>query len=421
MPKPPLHALLETIEAAAPLAPVLQAAGGSVAEAWARVQEQKAMVERHQENLDYFARVYAPLGWTAFDQLSLDIAERLRPLTIAEGQDLLLEHFLNPDELRLFSMRLRRPAYVAWRDIAERAFERAKDRDFLSAAPLIFIVIDGMCQHHLHKSAFGGAADEDVFDTLTTAPNGLAHGLALAGKTRKKLCTDALEAPYRNGILHGRDTNFGHAIVAAKAINLLRATVDYIDKRNDEEERISTAVEDQRPPDWNAVLAARAETRAFRQATEAWVARAPREGSFATYENASGLADNTPESAAIAFLKAMAKSNYGKLAELTLDYTKRTRQKWAGDLRRDYGDLGLRQWRLGWLNDSAAAASELSAVVSGQWEGRTWSGRIELRMLYVDEDNDPLPRDLAGGRWVATPNALSEMWRLAYATLRPNE
>ncbi len=416
-PKTPQEALMAQINQALPL---IEAAGLADADAIARVKAEKAKFERHLNNLDYFTRVYAPLGWTPYDNMCVDMMETVTNLDIAAGETHLVSHYLSADALQLFEYSFRRQGYVAWRDMLVHALSRLRGQDFMSAVPLLLMVTDGICQHHLQKSAFGGAADQEVFDSLTTALNSLSHALSLAGRTRRKLSTEALTTPYRNGILHGRDVNFGHAIVAAKAVNLLRAMLDYIDKRADEASRIERAIADQQPPDLMAIASAAEERRAFKHALDSWKPRPPREGVFATNESASGLEPGTPELAAVSFLKAAATKNYGKLAELTLDFTRRTPAKWAGDLRRDYDELSIQKWSFGWLNDTASAATEGLARVSGSWRGQAWSGQISIRLNYVDAEMDALPRDLPSGRWVVFASAFAEMWQCAFAAARSN-
>src|SRR5690606_9956922 len=106
------------------------------------------------------------------------------------------------------------------------------------------------------------------------------------------------------------------------------------DRLSDEEERVAKAAEDQRPPDWAAILARHARTQAISEAIDGWAARPPLTGVFASYENSAGIVDGTPEAAVVDFLKAMARRNFGKLADLTHDLTRRSKEKWAGDLRR---------------------------------------------------------------------------------------
>lgn len=385
-------------------------------ESLAAVLQAKTVFESGLENLAFFNRVYAPLGWTPFDAISLDLLAKLRTIDLVDGEDLLVEHFLDPTRRRPLAMRFKSRRYEDWFKILERAFERLDAQDHISAIPLLLILIDGVCQRYLQKSAFGGATDAEVFDTLTDAPNGLSHALRLAGRTRKKFSTAALEAPYRNGILHGRDVNYGHPIVAAKAVNLLYGTLDYIDRRADEEQRLAKASRDQLPPDWATIFATRARTEAISQASASWVPRLPKTEIVASYSNASGLGRETPEAAAVDFLKAICRGNFGKLAELAADYTKRSPGKWAGDLKRDYGDIRLETWTIVELRDTASAASDLKIEVSGVWQGRSWQGVADMRLLYLDEQNDSLPRSLPEGRWKVLVSVFSDIWRFAYRT-----
>jgi hypothetical protein len=413
-PKPPYEALLAQAEL---LEPFLTLAGGAddrTTEALESFRREKATLTEGLENLGYFGRVYAPRGWTLYDDISLPLLAQLRTLEPAEAEIVLTDHFMDSHRLKRLGYRFIRARYANWQALAERAFERLAATDFVSAIPLLLIVIDGVCQRHIQKSAFGGATDQDVFDTLTSAPNGLAESLRLAGKTRKKVSAEPLDTPYRNGIMHGRDVNFGHAIVAAKSVNLLHAVLNYIDRLSDEEERIAKAAEDQRPPDWAAILSGHARTQAISEAIDGWAARPPLTGVFASYENSAGIVDGTPEAAVVGFLKAMAHRNFGKLADLTHDLTLRSKEKWAGDLRRDNGDLALQSWRLTSLADTAASVSVVRVEVAGAWKAKAWRGAIDLRTIYVDDANDILPRDFGEGRWQLLPSAFWDMWRLAY-------
>jgi len=66
----------------------------------------------------------------------------------------------------------------------------------------------------------------------------------LLGSTRRKLDVTPISVPYRHGVVHGLNPRFGHAIVAAKAFNLLHAMVDYFDRRRDEDARLAKAAEE---------------------------------------------------------------------------------------------------------------------------------------------------------------------------------
>jgi len=189
-------------------------------------------------------RSISPLGWVNYDRISTEIVARVLELRIDEGEDALTSYHLHPDNLRFLGYRFSTSHYEPWAAIYERAVERAAAEDYLSAIPLILIVIDGICTTSTGKHPFSGGADAPVFDTQTSGPGGLPEGLALLGSTRRKLNVEGLTVPFRHGIVHGLNPNFGSAIVAAKAFNLLQALVDYFDRRRDEAQRLAKAADE---------------------------------------------------------------------------------------------------------------------------------------------------------------------------------
>ena len=78
-PKTPQEALMAQINQALPL---IEAAGLADADAIARVKAEKAKFERHLNNLDYFTRVYDPLGWTPYSSAITSAQTRSSCLSI---------------------------------------------------------------------------------------------------------------------------------------------------------------------------------------------------------------------------------------------------------------------------------------------------------------------------------------------------
>lgn len=232
-------------------------------------------MKAHREHLAQFAQTYGPLGWTTYDRVSTTLLAELSSLEPAAGEARLTSHHLDPDALRILSHRMRIPAYEPWAEVLERAVERAAAEDYLSAVPLLLLIIDGVCTTTTQKHPFSGGADAPVFDTLTSGPGGIADGLKILGATRRKLSTEPLSAPYRHGIVHGLEPNFGRAIVAAKAFNLLQAMVDYFDRRRDEAARMAKAAEEQRQPSWKEVAGGIRDLEVKKRALAAWKARDP--------------------------------------------------------------------------------------------------------------------------------------------------
>jgi len=384
------------------------------------LNEQFEDVQRMHREREAFAARFGPLGWTNYDRLSVDTVAR----AVAETNDdaaehLLAAHHLDPDTLQFLSYRFHVTRFEAWQALYERAVERALAEDYLSAVPLVLIVIDGICTTKTGKHPFSGGADAPVFDSQTSGPAGIAEGLAILGATRRKLDPEPIRSPYRHGILHGLNPNFGNALVAAKAFNLLQASVDYFDRCEDEEARIAKAAAEQRPASWSELATKKANTRKMSRRIDAWQARPERAGeTLATSEGVHHLDPDSPEGIAASYLAAIVARNFGETAKATIDYPCRSIGFRAGRHREELGDLKLTSWQITGVRDEAAAISVVTTLVSGMHGETAWSGEQMMRLIYGDAKYDLMVRSAEGGRWSIMPNYLNALWGTAARSMR---
>nr|WP_314711560.1 hypothetical protein [uncultured Comamonas sp.] len=215
-----LAAMRLTAKAVGFLSPKLRESLHEVESQWAVLQEMKV-------NIALFSERYVPLGWANYDRMSSTVLTELAKCKVEQGEQLLTEYHLGDQALQVLGYRFYLPQFQPWAAIYERAIERCKSEDWLSAIPLILVIIDGICTTSSGKHPFSGGADAEVFDTQTSGSGGLAEALKVLGATRRKLSEDPIDAPFRHGVVHGLNPNYGYPIVAAKALNLLQATTDY--------------------------------------------------------------------------------------------------------------------------------------------------------------------------------------------------
>jgi len=387
------------------------------------LEKQFARVERMKEERAAFAKRFGPRGWTIYDRLSVEIVGE----AVAEADDEaaekeLVAYHLDPDHLQFLGYRFNVSRFEAWRDIYDRAVERAQAEDFLSAVPLVLIIIDGICTTKTGKHPFSGGADAPVFDTETSGPGGLSEGLAILGATRRKLDTDPIESPYRHGIFHGLNPSFGNAAVAAKAFNLLQAMVDYFDRREDEEARIAKAAKDQRQPSWSEITKTMAATRDNKRRIDEWKARPASSGQdIASSGQAHSLAADSPEATATVYLEAVVARNFGVIARLTIDYPLRSIGYRAGRHRNEFGEISVTDWRITGVRDEAPAISEVEVALKGNQGDRQWSGTQTMRLIFSDEKFDVRVRGAPDGIWAVMPNFLPKLWGTALESIRESE
>ncbi|WP_419744947.1 hypothetical protein [Xanthomonas phaseoli] len=357
-----------------------------------------------------FSERYVPLGWANYDRMSSQVLAELAKCGVEHGEQLLTQHHLDEQTLQVLGYRFQLPQFQPWATIYERAIERCKVEDWLSAVPLILIIIDGICTANSGKHPFSGGADAEVFDTQTSGAGGLAEALKVLGATRRKLSEEPIDAPFRHGVVHGLNPNYGRPIVAAKALNLLQATTDYFVSIKDEAQRLARAEEEQRPASFREIAATMRRTADLKAALESWRARQDRTG-LTIDESCPEIDDGSlPETVAAKYLQLLKKSNYGALAALHVDYPQRPVAYRAGRLRQELKGLRVLHWSISSIRDTSASSTTVQVNVRVEVAGCRDELSGEIRTMYADPSFEPMVRGAAGGQWYVMPNLTTDLW-----------
>ncbi|WP_218918160.1 hypothetical protein [Paracidovorax avenae] len=381
-----------------------------VRESWREVESRFAIVQEIKMNISLFSERYVPLGWANYDRMSSQVLAELAKCGVEHGEQLLTQHHLDEQTLQVLGYRFHSAQFQPWAAIYERAIERCKVEDWLSTVALTLIIIDGICTTNSGKHPFSGGADAEVFDTQTSGTGGLAEALKVLGATRRKLSEDAIDAPFRHGVVHGLNPNYGHPIVAAKAFNLLQATVDYFVSMKDEAQRLARAEEEQRPGSFSEIAASMRRTAELRAAFESWQPR-PDRTSLAIDETCADLGDETiPEAIAAKYLQLLKKSNYGALAALNVDYPQRSVAYRAGQLRKELKGLRVLHWTISSIRDTSASSTTIKVDLQVEVAGCRDEFSGEIRTMYADPSFEPMVRGTAGGQWFVMPNLTTDLW-----------
>jgi hypothetical protein len=401
--------IIDQIDSIKPFIKIIGLFNRKIRDGFANLKAQLESVKMIQAEFDIFVDTYSPLGWCLHDNISTDLVSQVVKLSDDNGELILTNYYLSPNILEFLGYRICSTSYEAWQNLYETATERISKSDYVSAVPLLLIIVDGICTHFTGKNAFSGGAEAPVFDSIASKAGGLADGLRILGATKRRVSNDPTEAPFRNGILHGLNTNYGNAITAAKAVNLLRATIDYFDHKRDELARIERASREQTPPSW-IELAQRINTTAkMTKMMEAWEKRPDQFGTIATSDQATTLEIGSPEESAYNYLKWAEKKNFGRLAEMTIDYMQRPLNMRAGRLSKGLKNVQISHWTITDVKDVLSAISEVYVSVSGSTNGKKWNIKGLIRLVFSDDDNTSLPRGWEGGKWLAIPKFLGDI------------
>lgn len=379
-------------------------------ENWKAVEREYENVEEIKRRMSQFAERFSPFGWALYDRMSTEVLEKIEHASQDEGEVILTKFHLSAPSCTQLKYRFMTPQFTPWLHIYERALDRCEASDWISAAPLLLICIDGLLTTTTGKHPFSGAADADVFDTVTSEPGGLSEGLRVLGATRRKLSMEPIDAPFRHGIVHGLNPQYGSPIVVAKAINLLQATVDYVQNLSDQTQRLEKARKAQEPPSWAALRTQWLKNNAARAALEAWEPRDEVLGPIATNLENSGVDADSPEHAAIVYLAQLAQANYGAVAAATVDYVQRPVGHRAGLLRKDLQGLTVKEWAIATSKDITAAMTHLDVEMTVLIKGTSSIVKSQLRMMYSDESLEAMARGVPEGKWRAMANLTTDLW-----------
>lgn len=383
----------------------------------AKVRQAKVDIAKIQAQMDelsqaqaVFTERYAPDGWSLFAGMATPTMFELEDAIKEDGTTILTSYHLDSQTLQTLWQRLKSERLRPWFNIFSTARERAEAGDFVSAVPLVLMIIDGIVTKLTGKHAFSGGTDAPVFDTLASGPGGIAELLRLLGQQRGSVTTSPLAAPFRHGIMHGMDPNFGHAIVAAKAFNALHAAIDYCERKLDEKDRVAQALEEQHVPLIRETLKGIADTAKTTKAIDDWSARPLK--SFddgASRAELAAFSEGSPEAASVAYLQALAQGNFGRIAAHTVDFVKRPIGARAKEFRSRLSDVGNCEWRILQIKDEAPAVSEVQAHVWGKSGGRSWSYKGTIRLIHEGEDDRSAVYGAESGRWKAIEFFLAKL------------
>lgn len=384
----------------------------SIRASWQNFEQEFSSVKEMMLNAELFAGRYAPLGWVLYDRMSTEILAHLREVEVSKGEEILTNFHLSEPTLKVLAFRFQLQQFEPWRHIYERAIERCKSEDWISAVPLLLIAIDGICTTSTGKHPFSGGADAEVFDSFTSSEGGLSDGLRVLGATRRKFSADPINAPFRHGIVHGLNPRYDSAIVAAKALNLLQATTDYFQKMQDESTRLAQAQAQQAPVKWSEIKEKLLFNAKVRKTLDAWRPRAEQAGAIAAHDSTNVLEEGTPEKAAAKYLSLLLRNNYGEVAALTVDYPLRPLKSRAGRLRQELQGLRLVGWSIVRINDHAASLTQIQVLCKLAVGQQVVEREFQLRMMYADDQFEVVVRGMSDGKWFVMPNFTTDLWVL---------
>ena len=345
---------------------------------------------------DRFNDAFSQDGWIATASMSADTMREALHLYKSgkkeEAVDAILSWFQR-DTIDLFAVQRTKgfnKAKNRWNQLQE-ALNLTLEERYWSAVPLILIACDGFASDILGTSPFEKDADLTAFDSIVGHPTSLQGLIEKITKGVRKSSDDDLTLPLRHGILHGQSLGYANRTVCMKAWLLMIALVDWAHDKESEDKR--------RREDLSARSVSFQETarslkrlRSDRRIMDAYEVRET-VGPFG-----DDLEKNSPEYAISEFLDSWKRGNYGVMAKRSVNLSKMSTSKMAGQLRRDGELIELCDFALRSVRQFTVARADAVAYLTG----RTMRGNVdgEYRIIlfrYTENGEVAMPAD--SGVW----------------------
>ncbi len=236
--------------------------------------------------------------------------------------------------------------------------------------------------------------------------DGLSKLKDIFNKGRNKTNTDEIRLPYRNGILHGRDLNYGNEYVSCKCVDLMFALADWMSMKDSEESRKNKFEKESNPPPISESLKKMKQNAIDREEISKWQPRniiigvdlpdIPTEKDCKSYPYLIPI---------IKTFLLWSKSNYGELSVLLKNMFpyEKSYGKRAGECRMLFETKKFESFKL--IEIEERACSLVRVLVQVQWEsrGKQYSVPLEFGCIYQDENEELAYPWRGNGQWILMP------------------
>lgn len=386
---------------------------------------------------DKFNQHYSDLGWIAYESMNSDLMKEV--IKLAEdnkrddGEQLLLEYYADDDRIKYLLTRLKnRTGFSKRYELLRKAYEDYKSGRFHSCIPVFLMIIDGVVDEvtKSNKGFFASDFNPNLWNSIVGHESGLAKIAKIYAKTRKKVNTEPITLPYRNGILHGKDINYDNDLVATKCLATIFAVGDWVEqyesgKHIKPESPKPQSILQQLKEFKESLVAFQKqhdENEKNKDEIEKWQ---PRHISEEYINNVNlkktSCISNSPEEKLSEFMTFFSKKNYGKLHDvIDRHLVKASKGQYIQEIKSYIGDLSLIDYTIVSIKDCSPCISEIEVMLNVIDKSKEEiSFTTKCRMIYQKDayDATPLVSGNPDGRWFIMHFYINEIYNQYWTTL----
>lgn len=232
-----------------------------------------------------------------------------------------------------------------------------------------------------------------------------------------KTNSEEIRMPYRNGILHGRDLNYGNEYVSCKCVALLFAVAEWMAMKNNEDKRKEKYQKEHEEISLTQTIKRYNQVQKDKQEIQEWKKKyvvvgkdIPECGTVEDYENYQYIVP------VIHFLQYWKNKNYGILGMVLKNMFsyETSEKKRAGEARKLFENKTLNTYKLLEIEERGCGMSKVVVNVTWGSNGEEKNGVWFLGVSYVSLNQGAKETALPwknNGEWVIYPWDVSALYK----------
>lgn len=376
-----------------------------------KIKELEQQMKELEKTVMLFNRYYSDLGWCSYDSMNLPLMKRAVAEYQASGADagekVLVDYYKTDVKDIVPWLKNKAEPFMQRYDLINKAFEEHFAGRYYASVPLFLIIMDGAVNDFTKsKGFFAEGTDVTAWDCIVGCGDSLTKMKGIFNKGRNKTNHDEIRLPYRNGILHGRDLNYGNEFVSCKCVALMFALADWMNMKSSEEKRKAKFEKECNPPPISESIKALNEIAKDREEMNRWQRREVIVGSdipaTPTIEDCANYQYVVP---IIKAFDAWRAKNYGALSshlERLFSY-EQSEKKRAGECRKMFAQKNFRSFEIKEIEERGCAMTRILVQVSWEENGKLISEPLEFGSIYQDENEKSALPWRKNGEWHLVP------------------
>lgn len=354
---------------------------------------------------------FSDYGWIAYSLINVEFMKNANIIFkengIEKAEDFISDYYKDNIKNTKRFIQYSTKEFRKRANIIDEAFEAYESEKYYSAITLFLTIADGVINDFTkNKGFFTEGVDLDCWDCLVECDKGLKKLKEIYNLPRKKTVEDMVTMPYRNGILHGRDLNFGNKYVAGKCNVLLLAISEWIKSKNTEESRKDKYKKEANLPKLSESIKKLQETQDNRRIINRWTSKdivigkdIPITGIKEDYKQYDFIYNF------VETLEIWKSKNYGELSkrfEILFNYE--TRDGFKPKRCRELFEKNiLLEFELTNIIEQAICMKVIELNVQIQKENKVNNGKMKIGMVYEGKEDIFAIPEKNNGEWKIYP------------------